>query len=277
MTAKLLSNRTRHVEAPAEEAEHSAGHPFATDAAGRPAPNPLIQHEADEYNASHGLRPINHNEYIEVDQERARRIADAYEALPMDDSANPAVQRSYEALANEVNEQWDVAVAHGMTFEPAPDGEDPYKTSFAVAKDVRDNRHLYFYKGGEPNKFMSAVDPKTGYSINDKFRAIHDYFGHCGSGYGFGSRGEENAWNTHSQMFSPAARRALTTETRGQNSHVNFGRQNYDKDGNYLNTPPARRPYAPQKTALLPDEFVRRPQKCTVPLRGLHQRHKSCF
>ena len=30
------------------------------------------------------------------------------------------------------------------------------------------------------------------------------------------------AWNVHARMFSPLARRAMTTETRGQNSYVNF-------------------------------------------------------
>src|SRR6476659_2128677 len=100
---------------------------------------------------------------------------------------------------------------------------------------------------------MSAIDPETGYSINDKFRAVHDYFGHCAAGYGFGPRGEENAWNAHSQMFSPDARRAMTTETRGQNSYVNFGRHNYGDDGRYLNIRPAERPYACQKAALFPD------------------------
>lgn len=34
--------------------------------------------------------------------------------------------------------------------------------------------------------------------MNDKFRAIHDLFGHAGEGYGFGPRGEENTWIKHS-------------------------------------------------------------------------------
>lgn len=244
----------RHPETSAERDANPTGEAFATDRAGRPDPNLTIQREADAYNAAHGLPPINHD-YVEVNQERAGRIADAYDAMPMDDSANPRVAESYKALANEVNQQWDAAVAAGMKFEPAPPGTDPYKTSFDVAKDVRDNRHLAFYEGGQPNQFMSAIDPKTGYSINDKFRAIHDYFGHAAGGFGFGPRGEENAWRAHAQMFSEAARGALTTETRGQNSWVNFGRQNYDKDGNYKNIPPDQRPFAVQKTGLLPKEF----------------------
>ena len=56
-------------------------------------------------------------------------------------------------------------------------------------------------------------------------------------------------------MFSPEARKAMTTETRGQNSWVNFGRHNYDAAGNYKNIPAAKRPYAQQKVALLPEEF----------------------
>ncbi len=234
MNARLAVNRTQRIHAREKETGHAAGQPFATDVAGRPAPNPQIQREADEYNAAHGFPPIHYDEYIDVDPTRARQIADAFEALPADDSADPTVRQAYEAFAKEVNAQWIFAVAHGMTFEPAPVGTDPYSTSFEVAKDVRENRHLYFYQGGEPHAFLSVVDPETGYSINDKFRAIHDYFGHCASGYGFGPRGEENAWHAHSQMCSWDARRALTTETRGQNSWVNFGSQNFDAKGDSL-------------------------------------------
>lgn len=72
-------------------------------------------------------------------------------------------------------------------------------------------------------------------------------------GYGFGPRGEENAWLTHSQMFSPVAQKAMTTETRGQSAWVNFGGHNYDADGRHRHTPLANRPYATQKAALLPD------------------------
>jgi len=57
-------------------------------------------------------------------------------------------------------------------------------------------------------------------------------------------------------MFSAQARRAMTTETRGQNSWVNFGRQNYTPEGIYKNIPAAERPYAVQKVAILPDVYV---------------------
>ena len=68
----------------------------------------------------------------------------------------------------------------------------------------------------------------------------------------------------HSQMLSPNARRAMTAVTRGQNSSVNFGAQNYNADGTHKNIPLADRPFAKQKAALLPDEFVRLPGEDAV-------------
>ena len=83
--------------------------------------------------------------------------------------------------------------------------------------------------------------------LNDIFRIVHDYFGHAKEGFGFGPKGEENAWHHHMQMFSPEARKALTSETRGQNSWVNFGPKG---DANRAN--PAATTYAEQKAGILP-------------------------
>ena len=58
---------------------------------------------------------------------------------------------------------------------------------------------------------------------NDLFRVVHDYFGHLKHGYGFRAAGEDNAWRAHAAMYSPEARPAMTSETRGQNSWVNYG------------------------------------------------------
>lgn len=225
----------------------------------RPIPNARLQASANAYTAAHGLGPVVHP-YVTVNQIRAGHIADAYDALPLDDSKNPAVIAAYGALAREVRAQWDHAVAGGMTFEPWTKPGQPYDTSVEMADDVRANRHMYFYPGGSPNALMSKVDPQTGVSTNEMFRAVHDLYGHAAGGYGFGPRGEENAWIAHSQMFSKAARPALTVETRGQNSFVNFGKQNYNPDGSYKNIPAEDRPYAVQKLALLPAEFVELPK-----------------
>lgn len=234
-------------------------------AQGRPDANPVAQDVANSYNEAHSRPPVGHG-YVEVNQPRARSIAGAYDAAPDDDSKNPEVRAAYGALSREVDAQWDHAVAGGMKFEPWTKEGQPYDTSKQMTEDVRANKHMYFYTGGDPHELMAKVDEKTGLTTNDKFRAVHDYYGHAAGGYGFGPRGEENAWVSHSQMLSGQARRALTTETRGQNSWVNFGRQNYDKDGNHLNKSPADRPYAKQKAMLLPDEFVLLPGEKSLKL-----------
>jgi hypothetical protein len=69
---------------------------------------------------------------------------------------------------------------------------------------------------------MSEVDPRTGLNQTEQFRAVHDLFGHGVYGNEFGPKGEELAFGAHSQMYSPLARIALATETRGQNSVVNY-------------------------------------------------------
>lgn len=221
----------------------------------RPAPDAVVAAEASAYALSRGLRRVDHD-YVEVDQQRAGDIADLYDALPLNDAANPAVSAAYAAFAQELEDQWDYATGQGMRFEAWTSPGQPYQTSVEMSADVKNNRHLSYYTGGDPHPLLSRRSERTGLVLNDMFRALHDYYGHAAGGYGFGPRGEENAWVSHSQMFTPLARRAMTTETRGQNSWTNFGRQNYDADGNYKNIPAAERPFAVQKVALLPDRYV---------------------
>jgi hypothetical protein len=83
---------------------------------------------------------------------------------------------------------------------------------------------------------------------NDIFRIVHDVFGHAKEGNGFGPKGEEQAWRQHMQMFSPDAQKALTTETRGQNSWVNFGPKGAQNRAN-----PSDTVFAQQKAGLMPD------------------------
>ena len=67
---------------------------------------------------------------------------------------------------------------------------------------------------------------------NDVLRVVHDYVAHAASGASFGAKGEERAWAAHvasiinEQGFSDRQKliaiQALTSETRGQNTWVNF-------------------------------------------------------
>ena len=218
-------------------------------------PNEAVRRIADDYNAQSGQGPIEHGHYVPLSESLAQRIAKAYDALP-EVSRSPETIKAYEALAKEVGDQWDFAVKNlGITFEPWIKEGQPYANSREMVADVRNNKHLYFFQGGDPHPFLGKVDPKTGFNANDKLRAVHDLFGHAAEDYQFGPRGEENAWIKHSQMFSPEAQRALSTETRGPNSWVNFGAQNYENGVN-KNIPAKDRPFAAQKMALLPKELT---------------------
>lgn len=212
----------------------------------RREPNPEVRIGAQAYAERLGLPQIVENHYVPVNASRAQQIAQAYEAMPEIDES-PETLQAYTALAREVQDQWDYATQDlGIVFEPWRQDGQPYQNSAEMVADVKGNKHLYFFTGGEEHPLLGRPDAE-GLSLNDKFRAIHDLFGHAAEGYGFGPKGEENAWIKHSQMFTPNAQAALTTETRGQNSWVNFGPNS--------NLPVDQRPYAPQKVGLLPPEF----------------------
>lgn len=100
--------------------------------------------------------------------------------------------------------------------------------SIGMLRDIQQNQNLNVFRGGDPHEFLSRVDPETGLSSNEKFRAVHDYAGHGIMGNKFDALGEERAFGVHSQMYSPLARAAMASETRGQNSFVNYSPLNVD-------------------------------------------------
>lgn len=220
---------------------------------------------AADYMAKAGLEYDPPKEYAKVDKERAKKIADAYEAMPHAPS-DPEVQAAYKALADETIAQYEAAVAAGLKvdfIDMAKTG-DPYAQSPRLAiEDIKNNHHMWVFATrdgfGSSQDFDPSENPllaESGHSINgqpalvnDLFRIVHDYFGHAKEGNGMRADGEENAWRMHSAMFSPLARRAMTTETRGQNSWVNFGPK---ADSNQTATA-GETTYADQKTGLLPE------------------------
>jgi hypothetical protein len=203
----------------------------------------------------------------ELDPSKAMRIADAYEAMPHN-PGDPAVARSYSALKNETLDQFKfLSDKAGVKMEPWTGEGQPYKNSAEMTADIRKNNHLFYFptEQGFGSTAAGAGNPMLDETehgpTNDLFRAIHDYFGHAQNGNQFGPKGEEAAWNDHMSLFSREARPAMTTETRGQNSWVNFGPQMRDEKGALLakDAPgflrPQDRAFAPQKTGLLPAEF----------------------
>ncbi|MGA1271341.1 MAG: hypothetical protein ACO3V7_07265 [Burkholderiaceae bacterium] len=194
-------------------------------------------------------------------------------------SYDDLLEKSYLQLAKEVKSQFD-SLPISMSYYRG--GEGNYKSSKEMFEDIDKRGHMFVYQGGEPHDFLGSVDPDTGLSYNEMFRAVHDYFGHAVHRNQFGPVGEETAWAAHSQMFSPLARIAMSSETRGQNSLVNYSplnaelknsileadaeiaaAQQYGYDEKTLNRLRANRQklfnnfqYAPQKSVVLPAEMI---------------------
>lgn len=222
----------------------------------RPAPNSELQKKTNEYTKENLNKTISNWFYLDVQENVAKKIADIYDSLPIDDSKNPKVIKSYTALVDEIDKQWDYATNElWIKFIPREWEWQPYANSTEMVNDVSKNKRLFFFTWWEPHPFLDKIDPKTWLSWNEKFRAIHDLFWHATEWFSFSAKWEENAWIKHAQMFSDEARPAMTTETRWQNSRVNYWKQNYDANWDYKNIPPSERPYATQKVALLPDKY----------------------
>jgi hypothetical protein len=175
---------------------------------------------------------------VRLNPEKSFKIGMAYDSMKHD-PFNPLVRQAYEAMARETLEQYQAIVDAGYTAEMHYEQEEPYANSRDAIKDIRENKRLRVLATDlnlgattisaadikeNPLLSMSAYKDSNGRQmrINDVFRFVHDFFGHSERGNGFGPIGEENAWDVHSRMYSPLARRAMTSETRGQNSWVNF-------------------------------------------------------
>jgi hypothetical protein len=129
------------------------------------------------------------------------------------------MEKAYRQMAKETDEQFK-RLPYNFSYHRA--GEGNYNGAMDMASDVHGNKHLYVYQGGDPHDFLNRLDKASGLNENEKFRAVHDLLGHAIYGNQFGPKGEEIAWAVHQQMYSPLARLAMTAETRGQNSMVNY-------------------------------------------------------
>jgi len=135
------------------------------------------------------------------------------------------VQASYEAMARETKDQFNSLGGSGMTFT-FHNGELEYSKASDMVQDVVQNKNLNVFRGGDEHEYLKNIDPDTGLTENEMFRAVHDMFGHSIGANTFQPKGEEIAFVSHSQMYSPLARLAMASETRGQNSFVNYGTAN---------------------------------------------------
>jgi len=232
---------------------------------------------ARSYMAARGVPFDESASTLVPDPAKSRETAALYEKMKHSPN-NPKVRRAYAALARETKAQFLHAKANGMVFEPWTRGGQPYTDSDHMRADVRENGHLHYFPtddgfGADGKDFsdhpLYQTDPETGLKYNDMFRAVHDYFAHAVHPHQFGPKGEMRAWHEHAKMFSPLARLAMTAETHGQNSWVNFGPHSH--------LPVKDRPYADQKATLMP--VTQHPVKLARPAEkpGIFGRFKAMF
>lgn len=149
-------------------------------------------------------------EDVVVDPSHRGRTARAYmRAKTYDESALPA----YRKLIREIDDQYDfITKKLGIKVEVVSD--DPYPNVEAMMDDINNNKTL---------KVMSTATtgshPLFSDAQNDKFRAVHDFFGHAATGRDFSRHGERAAYLSHASMMrDPDSVRALFTETEAQNA-----------------------------------------------------------
>ena len=227
----------------------------------RMGPNPEVEAAALDYSQRSGIPYNPVSRYTEINEDLARQTAKEYD-LMNHDPQNPEVKRSFDALKRETLDQFESIIARGI--KPYfIDGANPYPNSpYEALIDLEQNKRIGVFPTRSGFGSDANFDPKdnpmleeSGYTIggqpalvNDIFRAVHDVMGHGKSGVGFRAKGEENAYQSHAGMYTPLARRALASETRGQNSLVNYG-----PDGDFNRTASAEDTiFADQKTGLMP-------------------------
>lgn len=209
-------------------------------------PDPRVVAVAEQYARDNGIDLKRQSEYAKIDPERAKRIADAYAAME-NQPQDPAVKEAYQNLIQQTTAQYKALEKAGYKFWfidiGSEVGQKYASTPWNAMRDLRASQSMGVFPSedgfGSSDLDVSAnpLLAKTGVMwpmggpdgkpqrvlANDLFRAVHDAFGHGMEGAGFRAEGEENAWQAHVRLFTGSAVGAITSETRGQNSWVNFG------------------------------------------------------
>jgi len=229
---------------------------------------PKLIQAAESYAKRVGIPHRRQAEYVTIDKDFSERLAKAYDEMDHDPK-NPEVAEAYSELIRQVRDQYDELVSYGYEFWFIDPDKDPYEGKpWRAMADLRNNDSMGVFPTaagfgtlteisdnplentdtGLEWSYGSPDGPKKPVLANDLFRAVHDALGHGLEGSGFRARGEENAWQAHSRLFYGSAVAAMTSETRGQNSWLNFGP--YGKKNQKALIEDTT--FADQKTGLLP-------------------------
>jgi hypothetical protein len=163
---------------------------------------------------------------IPVPRANAQLVADAFEQAP-DMADDPRVQAVFTEFKRQNAEMWDFATKPesegglGISVDfwtnpnPAEFGVGPYQTAGEQADDLRNNHHISIEHGLGGAHGMTMTEQEY-----DRFRAVHDIFGHAGVGAGFDRHGEYQAYLAHSSMYIDDGRIGMASEYHGVNTSL---------------------------------------------------------
>jgi hypothetical protein len=209
------------------------------------------------------------NHKVNVNPEHGRTVADAYDTL-QHNPKDPGVIEAYDAFKTETREQFDDLTKGGLKITKLGPGEDGYASAEAMHNDILENKHLSYFPSeegfGKENNFdhpmlqgSGVLDP-GGKDIphNDLFRIVHDVNGHNLSDLSdFSVEGEQSAFLTHRQQYSPIAQKALFTETAGQANWGAFNRKSGLSNMRKITAGKVNElDFAEQKAGIFPDEII---------------------
>src|SRR5699024_2322713 len=170
--------------------------------------DPELTYWAHEYARRNGIDLNRQAEYVEVDEEFATRVAQAFEEMKHEPE-NPEVKEAYRSLIEQTKAQYEILREAGYEFYFYNETNDPYAGSpWAAMEDLRNNKRMAVFEteGGYGNELTeqdfgdNPMLEDTGITwefegepkrvlANDLFRAVHDAFGHGLEGAGFRARG----------------------------------------------------------------------------------------
>lgn len=131
----------------------------------------------------------------------------------------PEQDASYKSLHSDIEDQYDYMTRSkdqgGLGINVEVTSDDPYPTPMAMRDDFEANNRLKVYSTANTPTYDNPSMPPE---INDKFRAVHDTFGHLATGRNFSRHGETGAFEHHRQMFSDESLPAMTSELKAQSA-----------------------------------------------------------
>jgi hypothetical protein len=205
---------------------------------------------ATRWRQEHGLPEPNIDvSEVPVPVAKADAVARAFEEAP-DEANDPKVQAAFTEFKRQSQEMFEFMTAPepqglGITvdFWTNPDqtkfGVGPYPNATAQAEDLRQNHHISIEHalGGAHQLTMSTEE-------YDRFRAVHDVFGHAGIGGGFDRHGEYQAYLEHASMYTGDGFRGMASEYHGVNTALWSGEPGTPGTG---------------KSILLPEDLIPNP------------------